>query len=239
MAFIKERALSDEQNKANKKKIKGAITDALIPISSLIALLLIAIFVLIPMLDNTLLTMQQTKDLTRRYAQLEDVYNGIYSMNEEDLNSNYANAATVIPNSMQVGDFAKFINNIAIKDGLDLEQIRAEDSQNTQISKLSKISNIRGIHSVEAPLAYVGSYDEIVKFLEDIFVKIPYVISADSLTISTVDKKAGLWKVELRIKAFYLENDDNMKPNLYANFLPYTKFPNVLIELRTRARSNF
>ena len=214
------------------------ISDLLIPIVSLISLVLIAIFVLIPMFNNTLETMQKTKDYKKKYEQLMTVYTGIYSINEQDLNENYVNVITLIPDSMRVSDFAKFVNDRAIKDGLELDKIKAEDTNNISLTNNTKISRIHNLKSIEAPLAYTGSYDDIVNFLEDLFVKIPFVITADSVSISLENDTEEKWKVELNIKVFYIEDTGDAKPNLYAPFTPYTHYPQELIDIRNRVKDN-
>jgi hypothetical protein len=228
------RSLDIAEKKDTKIEFKN-FSDALVPILSAIALILIAIFVFIPMLNHTLLMMEQTKEMEKRYEKLQSVYTGIYSINEEDMNANYVNAITIIPDSMRVSDFAKFVNNLAISDGLSLDQIKAEDSKFNNNTNLSQISKIKGLRSIDAPLAYTGSYNDIVNFLEDLFVKIPYVISPNSVTITLVEPDSNIWKVELKIKAFYVEDSNAGTPSLYANFTPYSYYSKVLLEFKDRA----
>ncbi len=228
----------DTQNLFKKDVNLKNFSDLLIPITSFISLILIAIFVLIPMFNNTLEMMQKTKDYKKKYEQLMTVYTGIYSINEQDLNENYVNIITLIPDSMRVSDFAKFVNDRAIKDGLELENIKAEDTNNLSLTNNTKISRIHNLKSIEAPLAYTGSYDNIVKFLEDLFVKIPFVVTADSVSISLENEKEGIWKVELSIKVFYIEDSGDAKPNLYAPFTPYTHYPQELIDIRNRVKNS-
>lgn len=228
----------DTQNFFKKDINLKNFSDLLIPITSFVSLILIAIFVLIPMFNNTLEMMQKTKDYKKKYEQLMTVYTGIYSINEQDLNENYVNVITLIPDSMRVSDFAKFVNDRAIKDGLELENIKAEDTNNISLTNNTKISRIHNLRSIEAPLAYTGSYDNIVKFLEDLFVKIPFVVTADSVSISLENEKENLWKVELNIKVFYIEDSGDVKPNLYAPFTPYTHYPQELIDIRNRVKNS-
>lgn len=227
---IKEEKIKKEIEAVSEKirKTRLKITDIIAPILSFFILLLLGIFVFIPMTKGALTVKNEYKEIKSKEKQLEQLETELNNMEETKLQQDLINAKSVIPKTLKVSSFIYYIDNLAYEKNLSSEKISAGD---IKIGGEDK-KETKYILGVSGPLAYSGSLENILSFLETLYSASPYIISVENISLSESSEN---WNVELNITGYYVpENIDDY--NLYSKFIPYSTDNEVIKIFEEKAK---
>lgn len=219
---VKEERIKKEIEAVSEKisKTKLKFTDILIPILVVTVLILLGIFVFIPMIKGALAVKSEYKEIKNKEKQLEQLEISLNNLDETKLQTDLVNAKNVIPKTLKVSSFIYYIDNLAFEKNLSSEEISAADIKigGNDTKKSEYILGVSG------PLAYSGTLENVLSFLESLYSASPYIISVENISLSESNKE---WKVELNVTGYYVpENIDDF--NLYGQFTPYTADENIV-----------
>jgi hypothetical protein len=82
-------------------------------------------------------------------------------------------------------------------------------------------------------LAYRGSLENILNFLDNFYYSSPYIVSPQNISLT---KSAELWEVELSLTGYYVSEEENLVVNIYKPFKPYTDFADVMEILKEKSK---
>lgn len=214
VVFTKERNLADNSEVIKNSKLK--LNDMLIPIFLAVALIMIAIFIFIPMIQSAISYRNQMKEIQNKITQLDKLAGQVESIEEETLTSDLLDAKAVIPRSLSVSTFISYVIGLAEDMGLTYKTLRVDDSAG----------------SVSGPLTFSGKLDDILNFLDSVYIASPYLVSADNVEIN--DTSDGTWKVSFNLTGYYVE-DASTNVDLYANFDNYTNYSEIVTIFNEKA----
>ncbi|HNR53307.1 MAG TPA: hypothetical protein PKW94_01410 [Candidatus Dojkabacteria bacterium] len=227
---VKEEKIKKEIEAVSEKiqKTRLTFTDILVPIVAVIVLVVLGIFVFIPMIKEALAVRNEYVDVKAKEKQLEQLEIALNNLDETTLQADLVNAKNVIPKTLKVSSFIYYIDNLAFEKNLSSEKISAGD---IKIGGGEKKEG-KYILGVSGPLAYSGSLENILSFLESLYSASPYIISVENISLSESSKD---WTVELNVTGYYVpENIDEF--NLYSKFEPYTTDDNVVKIFESKAK---
>ncbi len=227
---VKEEKIKKEIEAVSEKiqKTRLTFTDILVPIVAVIVLVVLGIFVFIPMIKEALAVRNEYVDVKAKEKQLEQLEIALNNLDETTLQADLVNAKNVIPKTLKVSSFIYYIDNLAFEKNLSSEKISAGD---IKIGGGEKKEG-KYILGVSGPLAYSGSLENILSFLESLYSASPYIISVENISLSESSKD---WTVELNVTGYYVpENIDEF--NLYIKFEPYTTDDNVVKIIESKAK---
>lgn len=217
------------------EKIKNTrlkIKDLIIPIIVSMILLFISIFVFIPMLKEAFNYRTELKAIKSKQEQLIKLKQSIESISEDQLNDDLIEVKSVIPRTLKVASFLYYIDELARLKNLTSDKISASDV-NIGIVDKNKQQDSNQYKGVNGPLAYKGSLENILNFLDNFYYSSPYIVSPQNISLA---KSAELWEVELSLTGYYVSEDENLVVNIYGPFKPYTDFADVMEILKEKSK---
>lgn len=208
------------------KDTRLTIKDLLVPLSVLLILVLLVIFVFIPMVKAAISFRGEYKSTVERREELEKVEEKLRQIDETTLQTDLINAKLVIPQTLRVASFMSYIDNLARELNLSSSSLTAGDSQTSVIRKSEQEESERRVYfGVSSPLNYEGELGNILTFLDNLYDASPYVIS-----ISGVELKRGggdKWSVDLNVMGYYVP-ESTMETNIYKDFESYLEYQDVV-----------
>ena len=217
------------------EKIKNTrlkIKDLIIPIIVSMILLFISIFVFIPMLKEAFNYRTELKAIKSKQEQLIKLKQSIESISEDQLNDDLIEVKSVIPRTLKVASFLYYIDELARLKNLTSDKISASDV-NIGIVDKNKQEDSNQYKGVNGPLAYRGSLENILNFLDNFYYSSPYIVSPQNISLT---KSAELWEVELSLTGYYVSEEENLVVNIYKPFKPYTDFADVMEILKEKSK---
>mgnify|MGYP000988642708 FL=1 len=217
------------------EKIKNTrlkIKDLIIPIIVSMILLFISIFVFIPMLKEAFNYRTELKEIKSKQEQLIKLKQSIESISEDQLNDDLIEVKSVIPRTLKVASFLYYIDELARLKNLTSDKISASDV-NIGIVDKNKQQDSNQYKGVNGPLAYRGSLENILNFLDNFYYSSPYIVSPQNISLT---KSAELWEVELSLTGYYVSEEENLIVNIYKPFKPYTDFADVMEILKEKSK---
>jgi len=217
------------------EKIKNTrlkIKDLIIPIIVSMILLFISIFVFIPMLKEAFNYRTELKEIKSKQEQLIKLKQSIESISEDQLNDDLIEVKSVIPRTLKVASFLYYIDELARLKNLTSDKISASDV-NIGIVDKNKQEDSNQYKGVNGPLAYKGSLENILNFLDNFYYSSPYIVSPQNISLT---KSAELWEVELSLTGYYVSEEENLVVNIYKPFKPYTDFADVMEILKEKSK---
>lgn len=200
------------------KKTKLSFSDLVIPIASGILFIVLAFAVFIPMITSAFEYLDQIKETNEKIDQLEKLNKKIDSLEDNQLNEDVLTARKVIPKILLVSNFVYYLDALARDRALRISELSSADS----------------INGVSGPLGYVGEYQNVISFLEDVQSVSPYMIRLENVEVSA--NKEGDWSISLLVSGYYL-SEDKEEPNIYASFEPYTEYEDIVEVFKKKAES--
>ncbi len=227
---IKKEKISKELEAVSEKikKTKLKFSDILVPLLVGFVLIILGIFIFVPMIGKALDYQSEYKEVKKKEKQLKDLESTLNSMDDSMLQNDLMNAKEVIPKTLKVSSFLKYIDELAYQKNLTSNEITAGDI------KISTGEKKKGeyILGVSGPLAYMGTLDNIVSFLDSLYAASPYIVSIENISLRM--SSSSNWKVELTVTGYYVpENIDEF--NMYSPFTPYTADANVIKIFESKA----
>ena len=217
------------------EKIKNTrlkIKDLIIPIIVSMILLFISIFVFIPMLKEAFNYRTELKEIKSKQEQLIKLKQSIENLSEDQLNDDLIEVKSVIPRTLKVASFLYYIDELARLKNLTSDKISASDV-NIGIVDKNKQQDSNQYKGVNGPLAYRGSLENILNFLDNFYYSSPYIVSPQNISLT---KSAELWEVELSLTGYYVSEEENLVVNIYKPFKPYTDFADVMEILKGKSK---
>jgi len=210
------------------KKTKLRISDIVIPILVVVILIILGVFVFVPMIQKAITFQSEHATVVKKEEQLKQLETTLNSMDEGILQSDLVNAQKVIPNTLKVSSFMYYIDNLASQKGLNSSEISAGD---IKINTEGETSDGNYILGVSGPLAYKGSLNNVLSFLDSLYSASPYII-----TIANLDLKSmgGIWQVSLSVTGYYVPVVAT-SVDVYSTFTPYTQYPDVVTIFESKA----
>jgi large-conductance mechanosensitive channel len=220
---IKKEKISKELEAVSEKvkKTKFKFSDILIPLLVGFVLIMLAIFVFVPMIGKALDYQREYKGIKEKEAQLNDLEAKLKLIDDATLQIDLLNAKEVIPKTLKVSSFLKYIDELAFKKNLSYKKITAGDV------KVSTGEKKKGeyILGVSGPLGYTGSISNIVNFLDSLYAESPYIVSIENVSLKQTTTSE--WNVQLTVTGYYVP-ENIAQFNMYLSFTPYTADSNVV-----------
>jgi len=210
------------------KKTRLKITDIIIPILVTVVLLILGVFVFVPMIQKAISFQADHKVILNKEAQLTALEKTLNSMDEGILQSDLINAQKVIPNSLKVSSFMYYIDNLASEKGLTSSEISAGD---IKINTKGETSEGNYILGVSGPIAYEGSLNNALDFLNSLYSVSPYIITIENLDLEAFN---SVWKISLSVTGYYVPVSAS-SADIYSVFTPYSKFSDIVKIFETKA----
>jgi hypothetical protein len=208
------------------KDTRLTIKDLLVPLSVLLILVLLIIFVFIPMVKAAISFRGEYKSTVERLEELEKVEEKLREIDETTLQTDLINAKLVIPQTLRVASFMSYIDNLAREKNLSSSSLTAGDSQTSVIRKSEQEEGETRVYfGVSSPLNYGGELSNILTFLDNLYEASPYVISISGVGL----RKGGgdKWEVNLNVMGYYVP-ESTMKTNIYKDFESYLEYQDVV-----------
>jgi hypothetical protein len=209
------------------------LNDLIVPAMSLLILLLLTTFVYIPSITSAITFRQESEEVTNKIEQLEKLNEKLDQINVSQLQQDLSVARKVIPFSLQVSDFAFYVDNLAKQKNLVFKEILAGDVQVKAPDEESGIDPV--VRGVSGPLKYTGTLSDITAFLDQLQNASPFMIAADDIKLrKSVDSDS--WEVALSITGFYINESSIPQPNIYSPFSEYSQNSDVLEIFKDKAQ---
>lgn len=213
--------------KMNKTKLK--VSDVIIPILVLGVLALLGVFVFVPMIKSAMSFQSEHTEVVAKEKKLKDLETVLNGMDEGTLQIDLVNAKKVIPNTLKVSSFMYYIDNLASQKNLDSSEISAGDIKVNAEGETSEGNYILG---VSGPLQYQGKISNVLSFLDSLYSASPYILTIENLKLESYD--TGIWKVSFSVTGYYVP-ESSTTVDLYSDFEPYTKYPEIVSTFENKA----
>lgn len=214
------------------KNTKLKIKDLLIPIVVAIILVFITIFVFVPMLKTAFEYRNELKTIKSKQEQLTKLKTTVEGISEEALSEDLIEVKTVIPRTLKVSSFLYYIDELARLKNLKSDSLSASDV-NIGGSKKEEEEEISSYKGVNGPLAYEGTLEDVLSFLDNFYLSSPYIVSPRNIEMKL---SADVWEVELSLTGYYISEDQDVTVNIYRPVKVYTEFPKILEILKDKAK---
>jgi Tfp pilus assembly protein PilO len=205
--------------RAKKSKLK--LSDLIIPISSMLVLVLLSIFLFIPMINTANQYRRELKETNEKIETLDNFEKSLSEIDDTQLVNDLLIAKKIIPKVLQVSDFVYYIDNLAQRKNLVTSEISAGD-----VSVGGEETRIRDSLGVSGPLSYTGKYEDILEFLNEIQAYSPYLVTLKDISLSNSGEEGG-WGVEFNLTGYYIPESPR-EPDLYTPFTKYTQFSDII-----------
>ncbi len=210
------------------RKSKLNLNDIVIPLLLGVVLIIIGFFVFIPMIKSAISFRQEYTDVKAKEVQLTELKKSLTSIDEGIIQVDLLNAKSVIPKTLRVSSFIYYIDELAKTMNLSSKTLSAGD---TQLS-IGGDDTKKEYLGVNGPLAYSGTLDEILKFLDSIYSASPYIISADNVILT--NSVSDTWKVSLNITGYYVP-EKSYNIDIYEPFTSYTSYNEIVSVFEEKA----
>ncbi len=200
------------------KKTKLSFSDLVIPIASGVLFLVLAFAVFIPMVSSAFEYLDEIKVTNEKIEQLEKLKKQLDLLDENQINEDVLVSRQVIPKILLVSNFVYYLDELAKEKSLTISELSSSDS----------------INGVSGPLGYVGSYDNVIAFLEDVQSVSPYMIRLENVELSA--RKDESWGITLQVSGYYILEPEE-EPSIYTTFQPYTEYEDIVEIFKTKAAS--
>lgn len=214
------------------KNTKLKIKDLVIPIVVGIILVFITIFVFIPMLKTAFEYRNELKSIKSKQEQLTKLKTTVESISEETMSEDLIEVKTVIPRTLKVSSFLYYIDELARIKNLTSDSISASDV-NIAGSKQEEEEEANSYKGVNGPLAYKGTLEDVLSFLDNLYLSSPYIVSPRNIEMKM---SADVWELELSLTGYYISEEQDVIVNIYRPVKVYTEFPEVMEILKDKAK---
>jgi len=211
------------------KKSRMDIGDIIIPIVVVIILILLSIFVFIPMVKSAIDFRRESKEINEKMETLAKLEEGLNGIDSTLLQADLVVAKKVIPNALKVSDFIYYIDTLANSKNLTSRELTASD---VKVVTGGDSDNPDYTYAVNGPLAYTGSFNSVLEFLDELQSTSPYVISIEDISLRSGN--GDLWNVSFSITGYYIpDTAENL--SLYTPFSAYNKYEDIITIFRQKA----
>jgi hypothetical protein len=201
------------------KKGKMGFGDLIIPIASGTVFIILSFAVFVPMVRSAFEYLDELKVTNEKINQLQDLKKKVDKLDDDQLNEDVVTARKVIPKKLLVSDLVSYLNELAISLELSLSELSSADTLN----------------AVSGPIGYSGSYENVIKFLDNAQNVSPYILRLEGVEISARDNEGGeVWSISLQISGYYLSEEEK-EPNIYAPFQSYMEYEDIMQVFREKA----
>lgn len=231
MPIATSSATTKKEIEAMSEKIKKTrlnFSDIMIPIAVIVILVILGIFVFVPMIKASISSQAEYAEILKKEEQLKQLEKTLNGMDEGILQSDLINARKVIPNTLKVSSFIYYIDNLASQKELTSAEISAGD---VKINTEEEVNDGKYTFGVSGPLAYKGTFNNVMSFLDSLNSASPYIISLQNLVLS---QRNDLWEVTLSVTGYYVPQMSTVV-DLYSPFTPYTQYQNIVKMFETKA----
>lgn len=213
------------------EKIKSSrlsFSDLMIPIIVVVVLLLLSVFVFVPMINAALQYQEERKETNVKIEQLNSLQESLNKIDDNQLSDDIVLAKSVIPKILKVSDFIYYVDTLAKQKGLLIRELSAGD----MVSKISQTENSGA--GVSGPISYVGTYEAVVDFLDEVQNISPYIIRIQNVEVASL--ASGQWSISLNVSGYYMA-DKMGNVNIYRPFKSYTDYEDILEIFREKAKN--
>lgn len=210
------------------KSTKLSFTDLLIPISVVVVLLILAIWVFIPMINSALEYQNEIKDVDRKIKQLNELDSKLLLLDENQLNDSVILAKSVIPKILKVSDFIYYVDTLARSKGLVIRELSAGDMVGATLPSENSGAGVSG------PISYMGDYENVISFLEEVQSVSPYIVRIQNVEVT--HQSTGKWSISLVVSGYYMA-DKVGNVDIYKPFKAYTDYQNILDIFKEKAKN--
>lgn len=192
---------------ANKKQIKLKFTDIIVPVALGALLIILAVFVFIPMISSTLKFADEYEVIRKKEEKLMKLMNDLNKIDDSAMQIDLVNAKDVIPKELTVSNFVFYIEDLAKDLNLSSKSLSGSD---IKVASNEEDQNEQKYLGVSGPVAYSGSFENILKFLDNLYSASPYIVSASNVTIEMEGVGTGMWKVSLNLTGYYVKEKESV-----------------------------
>lgn len=225
-----------DENPQEEKSLSAKIEELIIPaILSIISVVLV-VFVLLPDLNDSITKYGQLNDTNNTISILQSNQTILNSMSMDTINSDLSLTAKIIPESLQVSDFAYYVDKTATqKYNLVSKELTASDISvsGTTTSFNEVLSQLAGVTS---PLKYDGKFDDLVNFLDNLQYNTPYLVTTSNAVLKGSGDDQDRWTLEIQLTGFYLPIS-TATPAVTAPLNLYTASKTSLDQINTRVQT--
>ncbi len=212
---------SNFMSKAKKQKKYGIkISDFIIPIIAVVIFIILIFTVLAPMIGNIEEMLLETEEVRRKQERLEKNVSEVRGLDYMLLQNALGDASKVLPRSLEVAQYAYYVDSLAEEKGLEFRGIKAEDV------RLTRLRDIKDIQGVDAPLEYRGSFEDVVDFFDELQSYAPYIISMGDIDFRKTQDVEDEWRFEITVTGYYsTPPTEEINADILVNlpFLPYNR----------------
>ncbi len=195
--------MNKEKDKKQKQDVGIKIADFIIPIVSGIIFLLLLFFNFIPTIREASSMIEETEEIRARQKEMEERIELVTSLDYVELQNALRDARRVVPNTLEVGEYAHYVHRLAEEKNLRFVGIKAEDDFSPFLR------DIQNIRAVQAPLQYVGSFDNIADFFNELQEYAPYIVSMEEIELRKViyddmdEDEQIYWTFDITVAGYY------------------------------------
>jgi hypothetical protein len=199
--------------------------DLIIPLSILLILVILGIFLFIPMVQTAMSSRAQFSSLKNREKELQKIEEKLQDIDEVQLQTDLINSKIVIPQSLRVASFISYIDELAREKNLYSQLLTAGDSQTSVIRRGQGDNERRTYFGVSSPLTYEGDLSNVLSFLDNLHEASPYVISMRGVSLARTT--GDQWKVSLSVMGYYVP-ESTLEIDPYVSFEIYTEYQRII-----------
>jgi len=220
----KEIAAINERIKESKLKL----SDMIVPIAVVVVLIVLSVFVFVPMINAAFDYQTEIKETEKKIDQLNSLEQNLNAMDENQLSDDVILAKGVIPKILKVSDFVYYVDTLAKEKGLLIRELSAVDTGKTSSQNDSSGAGVSG------PISYLGDYNSVVAFLDEVQDISPYIIRIENVEISSLS--SGQWAISLNVSGYYMA-DKTGAVDIYRPFKPYTDYQDILDIFKEKSKN--
>ena len=226
-----------EQKKEKKIKRGVSFTDIMVPAVSGLIFILVLFFILIPSIENSSQALSQIERVKSEQEILERNLSIVEKIDFVGLQKDLSNASKVFPNSLEVAQFAYYIDSLAQEKDLEFRGLRVQDM--TSSAREVSVLDVKGIR---APMEYSGEYEPILNFFDELQLSSPYVISFGSKVELNKSGEEGennvSWFLKIEVTGHYVEEDKDVAGtiNMRTPLIPYDSQEDMIVEFSERVK---
>jgi len=215
----KEAELAKISEKSKKGKL--GIADLIIPIASGALFIILSFAVFVPMVKSAFEYIEETKVNSEKIEKLEKLNKALNKLDEDQLNEDVVTARKVIPKKLLVSDLVLYLNELAKSLELNISELSSSDSLN----------------AVSGPVGYSGTYENVIKFLDNAQNVSPYMLRLQNVEIGATQNPEGgeVWNISLQISGYYMTEEEKA-PDIYAPFKSYLEYQDIVQIFNEKAK---